>query len=80
MTNYIDDIISHFVHSKLEESFNTLHKLLVELSFEISHKVIPPSIKVTCAAIDTKTFTVSITVEKIKEIIDLCKIWKDKTH
>ena len=67
VTNYIDDIIGHYVASKAEESFNTLHKLLVELGFEISHKkVVLPSTKVTCLGveIDTENFTGSITKEK----------------
>ena len=60
MTNYIDDIIGHSVASKAEESFNNLHKLLVELGFEISHKyVVTPSTKVTCLGvkIDTVNFS-----------------------
>ena len=74
VTNYINDIISHSVNSKAEESFNTLHELLVELGFEISHKMVVPPTKVTCLGveIDTENFTVSITSEKIKEIINLC--------
>ena len=38
VTNYMDGIIGHSVNSKAEESFNTLHKLLVKLGFGISHK------------------------------------------
>ena len=83
VTNYIDDIIGHSVVSKAKESFDTLHKLLKELGFDISYKkMVSPATKVVCLGveIDTKNFTVSITREKIAEIIELCKIWKGKTQ
>ena len=64
VTNYIDDIIGHSVASKAEKSFDTLHKLLTELGFDISYKkVVSPATKVVCLGveIDTEKFTLSIT-------------------
>ena len=83
VTNYIDDIIGHSVASKAGKSFDTLHKLLTELGFDISHKkVVSPATKVVCLGveIDTEKFTVFITKDKIEEIISLCKKWTDKTY
>ena len=83
VTNYIDDIIGHSVASKAGKSFDTLHKLLTELGFDISHKkVVSPATKVVCLGveIDTEKFTVSITKDKIEKIISLCKKWTDKTY
>ena len=83
VTNYIDDIIGHSVVSKAKESFDTLHKLLRELGFDISYKkMVSPATKVICLGVetDTENFTVSITREKIVEIIELCEIWRGKTQ
>ena len=81
VTNYIDDIIGHSISSKANDSFQTLHKLLLELGFDISaKKIVTPSTKVTCLGIeiDTVEFTVSITADKLQEIIKTCYAWTGK--
>ena len=75
VTNYIDDIIGHSVVSKSNDSFNTLRALLVDLGFDISEKkVVQPATKVTCLGVDIDTveFTVSITPDKVREILLEC--------
>ena len=67
ITNYIDDLILHFVCSKTYDSFNTLQKVLIELGFDINErKIIAPSMKVTCLSVEinTENFTVSTTAER----------------
>ena len=81
VTNYIDDIIGHSVSSQAAKSFDTLHELLSRLGFDISaKKVVTPSTKVTCLGVEinTEEFTVSITAEKIQEILKICNMWKSK--
>ena len=83
VTNYIDDIIGHSVCSEAMKSFNYLKKLLLDLGFEISEKkLVTPSTKVTCRGVDinSENFTVSITQEKLEDILNLCKIWTTKTN
>ena len=81
VTNYRDDIIGHSVCSLASNSFQTLHKLLLDLGFDISHKkIVTPSTKVTCLGVDINTvdFTVSITKDKVTEIINMCQLWQNK--
>ena len=81
VTNYLDDIIGHSVCSQASNSFHTLHKLLLNLGFEISQKkLITPSTKVTCLGvdIDTVNFTVSITKDKVEEVVNMCQLWQNK--
>ena len=81
VTNYIDDIIGHSVCSEAMNSFNYLKNLLLELGFEISEKkIVTPSTKVTCLGVElnSENFTVSITQEKLEDILNLCKSWTTK--
>ena len=81
VTNYIDDIIGHSVVSKSHDSFKTLRVLLLELGFDISeNNIVEPTTKVTCLGVDIDTvqFTVSITLEKITEILVECQSWAKK--
>ena len=56
VTNYIDDIIGHSVSSQATEYFQTLHKLLSRLGFDISaKKTVTPSTKVTCLGVEINT-------------------------
>ena len=81
VTNYIDDIIGHSVCSQASDSFHTFYTLLTNLGFDISQKkIVTCGTKVTCLGvdIDTVNFTVSITSDKITEIIDICRSWSTK--
>ena len=81
VTNYIDDIIGHSVVSKSHDSFRALRALLLELGFDISeNKVVELVTKVTYLGVDIDTvqFTVSITPEKITEILAECQLWAKK--
>ena len=81
VTNYIADIIGHSVVSKSRASFETLRALLLELGFDISEKkVVQPPTKVTCLGVDIDTieFTVSITPDKVKEILAEYESWVDR--
>ena len=83
VTNYIDDIIGHAVCSQACDSFDYLYNLLIDLGFDISeNKVVTPSTKVTCLGVEinSENFTVSITEEKLQDIIKLCELWSEKTH
>ena len=64
-----------------DKGFQKLRSLLTELGFDISeHKTVHPANKVICLGIlvDTTNFTLSIPDEKLQEIKNLCKIWKNK--
>ena len=81
VTNYLDDIIGHSVCSQASKSFQTLHQLILDLGFEISQKkLVTPSTRVTCLGveIDTVNFTVSITKDKVREVLDMCQIRQNK--
>ena len=45
-------------------------------------KVVTPATKVTCLGveIDVENFTVSVTEEKLHDIIQICELWSVKTH
>ena len=82
VTNYIDDIIGHSICSKAQDSFNTLFYLLQNLGFDISSKkIVAPSTRVTCLGvdIDIENFTISVTHEKIQEILQICEEWSSRT-
>ena len=82
VTNYIDDIIGHSISSQAAKSFETLHKLLSRLGFDISvKKMVTPSTKVTCLGVQINTvdFIVSITTEKVQDILRTCNMWRTKT-
>ena len=82
VTNYIDDIIGHSMCSEAHKAFDYLKKLLLELGFQLSeNKIVTPSTKVTCLGVDinSENFTVSITQEKLKDILHVCKSWATKT-
>ena len=83
VTNYIEDIIGHAVCSQAHQSFDYLYNLLLDLGFDISEKkVVTPATKVTCLGVEinSENFTVSITEEKIQDILNICNMWSDKTH
>ena len=82
VTNYIDDVIGHALHSKAYESFNRLYQMLHKLGFDISnHKLVPPTTKAICLGVEISTteFTVSIPPAKMQEITEICKTWNGKT-
>ena len=81
LLNYIDDLIYIGLPSKIHESYKFLLSLLADLGLEVSDsKLVPPSTCVTCLGmeVDTVNKTLSIPVEKLKEIKTLCKTWTHK--
>ena len=83
VTNYIVVIIGHAVCSQAHHSFDYLYNLLLDLGFDISEKnVVTPATKVTCLGVEinSENFTVSISEEKMQDIIKICNMWSDKTH
>ena len=81
LLNYIDDLISIGLPSKIHQSYKFLLSLLKDLGLEVSDsKLVPPSTCVTCLGIqvDTVNKTLSIPQEKLQEIKTLCKAWTHK--
>ena len=81
--NYIDDLIYTGLPSQMDDSFNFLKNLLVELGLDISpKKLVPPSTSVTCLGILINSIqkTISIPPEKLAEITQLCIQWSTKTY
>ena len=69
--------------AKLAILFDYLYNLLLDLGFDISEKkVVTPATKVTCLGVEinSENFTVSITQDKMQDIIKICNMWSDKTH
>ena len=80
--NYIDDIFGIDLPIIPVASFDTLHHLLHDIGFDISLKKLErPSTRLNCLGIliDAENFTVSIPPEKIKQIIDVCDAWCQKS-
>ena len=83
VTNYIDDIIGYGLQSTVDQSFQELYSLLRDLGLNISeHKLVHPTTKAICLGveIDTEKFTISVPLEKLKEIRLACHDWLTKTH
>ena len=81
--NYIDDILGIDLPSRVDTSFDALSYLFPLLGFEISkNNVVKPSTCVNCLGIlvDTQKFTLAIPPQKMQDILDMCQIWRYKTH
>ena len=73
--NYVDDLIGCGRRGTVEDAFQFLKQLLEKLDFPISQsKLVEPSHECHCLGvlINTKERTLSLTAEKIAEIIDKC--------
>ena len=74
--NYVDDLIGCGRPGEVEIAFQFLKNLLEKLGFPISvSKLVEPAVKCHCLGIliNTKERTLSLTAEKLSEIIDKCK-------
>ena len=81
--NYIDDILGIDLPSRVDASFDALRSHLLQLGFEISqNKLVKPATCVNCLGIlvNTENFTLSITDEKLQEILQKCILWRGRTH
>ena len=68
---------------QIQTSFDALRAPLIELGFDISKKkVLQPATRVTCLGVDIDTveFTVSITPDKVTEILSECVSWVEKNE
>jgi len=80
--NYLDDFGGAEVWEKAEEAFDVLRNLLIACGLEESvAKACAPS---TCMLflgilLDTVRLTLSVTSERLTEILDLLKVWQNKT-
>ena len=80
--NYIDDFLCVALPSKINAIFTRLQTLLTELGLSLSiKKLVPPSTNVTCLGIvvDTVELSISIPIEKLKTIKEMCNQWSDKS-
>ena len=77
--NYIDDILGIGLPSQIDASFDTLRQILQELGLNVSEtKLESPTTCLNCLGIliNTKTFTMSIPPQKLREIWDKCYQWQ----
>ena len=77
ITNYIDDLIGNATVSQAEPAFQKLRKLVQELGLTISE-----SKKCVCLGIEVDTInsTLSITQQKLTEILSIYHQWRNKNH
>ena len=83
VVNYIDDILGIGLPSQIDTSFDALRQLLQELGLQVSEKKLEnPTTCLNCLGIliDTKTFTMSIPPQKMKEIWTKCCQWQQKLY
>ena len=74
--NYVDDLIGCGRPGEVEMAFQFLKNLLQKLGFPISvSKLVEPTVECHCLGIliNTKECTLSLTAEKLSEIMDKCK-------
>ena len=79
--NYVDDYLGFGVPSDARASFELLFDLLQKLGLTVSQKkLVPPTTSVVCLGIEinTVTGTVAIPAEKLRQISDMVKEWKNK--
>ncbi len=80
-TCYLDDLIGVSSPEKGSEAFNSLGSLLEDLGLqENTKKACPPSTVQTVLGveIDTDELTISVTSERIRELMELCDKWNRK--
>ena len=81
LQNYIDDLIYPAMPHEIHEAYASLLSLLNDLGLEISEKkLIPPTSKAICLGIEIDAYnkTLSIPLEKLEEIKNMCNTWTTK--
>ena len=81
LMNNVDDLIYCCLPSSIDSSYQYLLNLLQYLGLDISHKKLcPPDTKVICLGIlfDTVNRTISISADKLFEIVKVSHDWSDK--
>ena len=82
LLNYIDDLVYIGLPSEIQASYQCLLDLLQDLGLEISRKkLVPPCTAAICLGIlvDSVNRTISIPDEKLKEIVEICQVWRTKS-
>ena len=82
LLNYMDDLVYIGLPSEIEASYQCLLDLLQQLGLEISQKkLVAPCTATICLGIlvDSVNQTISIPDEKLKEIVEICQVWRSKT-
>ena len=80
---YLDDIIGVSEPSKANNAFTSLSNLIRTLGLPVNpDKVVAPTHQMTCLGIniDAKTATLTIPMEKIKQVKRLCDQWASKAY
>ena len=81
--SYVDDLLGAEVHSKAESSFKSMVQLSRDLNIPISQsKLTPPTTKINCLGIevDSVQATLSVPGDKLQEILQECKNFKNKKY
>ena len=81
LLNYIDDRVYIGLPSEIEASYQCLLDLLQQLGLEISRKeLVAPCTAAICLGIlvNLVNLTISIPDEKLKEIVEICQVWRSK--
>ena len=81
--SYIDDLLGAELPSKAENSFKYMVKLLRDLNIPISEsKLTAPTTVITCLGIEVNSVkaTLSIPNDKLKDILQECQLFKQRTQ
>ena len=77
--NYVDDLIYCGTPSTIFRAYEMLSSLLVKLGLQISAKKLVPSVTCLSILIDSETRTMCVPSEKLRNILQLCSQWDNKT-
>ena len=82
LQNYIDDLIYLALPHEIYEAYASLLSLLHDPRLEVSQKLVPPTSKAICLGIeiDACNKMLSIPVEKLEKIKNMCNTWTMKTE
>ena len=82
LLNYIDDLVYIGLPSEIGASYQCLLDLLQQLGLEISRKkLVAPCTAAICLGIlvDSVNRTISIPDKILREIVEICQVWRTKT-
>ena len=83
LQNYIDDLIYPVLPHEMYEAYTSLLSLLHDLELEVNEKkLVPPTSRAICLGIeiDACNKTLSIPVEKLEQIKNMCNTWTLKNR
>ena len=83
LQNYINNLIYPALPHEINKAYTSLLSLLRDLGLEVSEKkLVPPTSKAICLGIeiDALNKTLSIPLDKLEEIKNMCNTWATKNR